>query len=199
MTRLYLVRHGEVATQKICYGQLDVALSEGGVEQLRRVADALASVELEAVYTSDLRRAAIGAQLIAARHDLQPVLDPCFREMSLGSLEGLSWDELHQRHPEMASMRYRDMWTFRFPGGENLQDVAARALPALDRLLERHPQGTVVLVAHNSVTRLILATAISFTPEVVFGFDQDFGCVNRLDFGERIRVGLINWTPDAPL
>jgi alpha-ribazole phosphatase len=196
MTRLFLIRHGEVTTKKIYYGHLDVPLSPEGVRQLQAAADALTEVKLAAIYTSDLCRAAEGARLIAAPHQLEVQSNAAFREMNLGMLEGLSWNEVRQQHPELAQKRYRDMLSFRFPGGgENLQDVAERVEPALQSLLTQHPEATIALVAHNSVNRIILGQALGLPLSRVFGFGQSFGCVNRILYAEECCVELLNWTP----
>ncbi len=65
--RLYLIRHGEIepAAMGKLIGHTDVALSERGVEQARRLAEKLAHVRLDAVYSSDLRRAYRTAEIIA--------------------------------------------------------------------------------------------------------------------------------------
>jgi alpha-ribazole phosphatase len=198
MTRLYLVRHGEVEPRKTFYGHLDLPLSPRGMEQMRGAAEALAPVRLDAVYSSDLQRAALGARLIADGHGLTPGADAALREMCLGALEGLPWEEVRERYPELAAKRYPDMFSFSFPGGETLQQVGARVRPALSRLLEVHVGQTLVIVAHNSVNRIILGDAIGLAPERIFCFEQDLGCINCIDFEpERVRVGLLNWTPSA--
>jgi broad specificity phosphatase PhoE len=69
--RLYLIRRGETepAAAGKLIGQTDVTLSERGVEQARRLAEKLTTVRLEAVYSSDLRRACHTAEIIA-EHNL---------------------------------------------------------------------------------------------------------------------------------
>ncbi len=188
------------------YGQMDVPLSERGRGQLLAAAEALASKELDAVYSSDLQRTAEGAAFIAERHGLSPVQDAAFREMNLGVLEGVPFFEARDRLPELANRRYQDMWDYRFPGGgENLQDLAARIDPALDAILRRYPDGAVVLVAHNSPNRVILGQALGLQLDSVFDFSQDFGCINRIDYrveqGQRVgaKVRLMNWTPGAAI
>jgi alpha-ribazole phosphatase len=198
-TRLYLVRHGEVEAGGKFYGHLDVPLSARGLEQMRAAAEALAPLEVAEVASSDLARAVDGARFIAERHGLAPVLDPAFREMSLGVLEGLPFSEARRLHPELARKRYADMWVHRFPEGENLADVEARVLPRLEELLARNEGRTVVLVAHNSVNRILLGRALGLPLEKVFGFSLDFGCVSWLEHGPHPRVGLLNWTPGAPI
>jgi alpha-ribazole phosphatase len=196
---LYLVRHGEVEPRETFYGQLDVPLSMRGMEQARTVAKCLGSLPLGAVHCSDLSRAVEGATLIAAPCGLAPQPSAAFREMSLGVLEGLAREEGLRRMPDAASRRYRDMWSYRFPEGENLADVDARVWPALQSILDgAAPDRPLVLVAHNSVNRVILGRVLGLTLDKVFDFDQDFGCINRIDFGrDGARVKLLNWVPEA--
>jgi broad specificity phosphatase PhoE len=197
-TTLYLIRHGEVEARHLFYGQLDVPLSDRGREQAARAAAALAHLPVTAVHSSDLLRAEEGALLAALEHGLEHRADPAFREMNLGLLEGVPHAEIQQRHPQLASKRYADMWSYRFPGGgENMQDLAARCLPRLERILAGNAGGVVLLVAHNSINRIILGRALGLPLPEIFGFAQDFGCINRIDYGDRVRVRLVNWTPDA--
>lgn len=197
MTQLYLIRHGAVEAQGRFYGHLDLPLSETGVNELKRVADVLSHQQLAAVHSSDLERARHSARLLARPHELEPRADSAFREMNLGVLEGLSHAEAREQHPVLATKRYSDMATFRFPGGENLGDIAARARPAVAALLERHAGQIIALVAHNSVNRVILGDALGLSLDRVFDFAQDFGCINLIDYTKRPKVRLLNWTPDS--
>jgi len=199
MPRLFLVRHGAVEGRKAFYGQLDVPLSDEGRAQIEVAAGALAGLDLAAVHCSDLDRAHESARIIAACHSLVPVPDAAFREMHLGLLEGVPFAEVRQRHPDLAGKRYPDMWSYRFPdGGENLQDIAARTRPALARMIEAHREGEqdLVLVAHNSVNRIVLGDALGLPLDWVFDFSQDFGCINQIDYRpQRTRVVRLNWSP----
>ena len=203
VTTLYLVRHGEVDVEGCFYGHMDVKLSARGRLQAEGVARDLAGVPIQAVQASDLTRAAEGARLIAERHGLTVSTDPAFREMSLGLLEGVPFAEARRRQPELANKKYSDMYAYRFPGGgENLADVQARAWPALERLLSAYPGGTVALVAHNSVNRIILGRALGLELRDVFDFAQDFCCVNKIEYRHEkgtlaARVLLMNWTSEA--
>jgi broad specificity phosphatase PhoE len=196
--RLYVVRHGAVASRDRFYGHLDVELSDEGRRQIEQAADALDDLDVAAVHCSDLSRAEESARIIAARHGLEPRPDPAFREMNLGVLEGVPFAEARERHPELHQKRYKDMWSYRFPGGgENLQDIADRCRPALRRIVEQG--GAQVLAAHNSVNRVVLADALGLTLDRAFDFAQDFGCINCVEYApERTRVLLLNWTPAAP-
>jgi alpha-ribazole phosphatase len=198
-TRVYLLRHGEVSTTEIHYGQTDVPLSSRGRQQAEAAAAALSGLSLSAVYASDLQRAAQGADWVASHHALAPHYDCAFREMHLGLLEGVPHARSRVEHPELFAKRYRDLVDEAFPGGENLRQVAARACAALDPILDQHRGQTIAVVAHNSVNRIILGRALGLPSDQIFAFAQDYGCINWIDFApEAARVGLMNWTPAAP-
>lgn len=197
--RLYLLRHGEVARLDLHYGHTDVPLSARGRAQAEHAARVLADAPVSSVHGSDLVRAAYGAECIARHHGLAPKLDSALRELHLGLLEGLSHAESRESHPQLYARRYADLVDEGFPGGESLREVATRVRGAFQRLVAAHAGETIAIVAHNSVNRILLADALGLPLERMFGFKQSYGCINRIDYGgERPRVVVLNWTPDAP-
>ncbi len=200
--RLFVIRHGDIDSGRRFYGHLDVPLSDRGRRQAEAAAAALEPVELHAVYSSDLSRALDGARLIAEPRGLTVQADPAFREMSLGVLEGHPRDEPHEHHPATTEKWYSDMVAFAFPGGEDFRAVRRRVDPALEALLASHAGQTVALVAHNSVTRIVIGRALDVPLSSIFAFEQSFGCVNQVNF-DRPRsphgsLRLLNWTPSGP-
>ena len=200
MMRLYLLRHGEVELAGLRhYGHTDLALSPRGLAQARAAAAALARMDVVAVLSSDLQRAAKGAQLVGDTHGITPHADAALREIHLGVLEGMPHDQAMREYPELHDFRYRDLVDRAFPQGENLVGVAARVRPVIAQLRQRHAAQIVVMVAHNSVNRIVLADALGLPLSEMFAFRQDYGCINRIDYVDGgASVGLINWTPEAP-
>ena len=45
----------------------------------------------------------------------------------------------------------------RFPGGESLLEVQARAVDEINRIAQAHPKGVVVVVSHADPIRLVIA------------------------------------------
>jgi broad specificity phosphatase PhoE len=157
-TTALLVRHGLTdwnATHR-AQGHADVELNDAGRRQADEAAERLAGMRLGAVYSSDLRRALDTARRVAGRHGLKVVVDPAWREIDQGEWEGLSGDEIACRWPEMwgPARHYA-----RRPGGEAPDEVAARALAGLRRIVERHPGDTVAVVTHGGTIRWVVATA----------------------------------------
>jgi alpha-ribazole phosphatase len=194
-TRLYLVRHGQVAdghTHRY-HGNNDIGLSPQGVRQLEDLAAQLASVPLAGIYASDLIRALKGAEIISRGRSLSPQAIPEFREVHFGEWEGLSFTEIAERYPAELQARFRDLTTFRIPGGESLTDVRHRALPKLDELIRQHTEQAFILVAHAGVNRVILSEALGLSLDHLFRLDQNYGCLNIIDyFPDMAVVRLIN-------
>jgi alpha-ribazole phosphatase len=194
-TRLYLLRHGQVADghTHLYHGHNDVGLSPQGVEQLERAAAQLQDVELAGVYASDLTRAKVGAEIICQGRNLKPQILPQFREIHFGVWEGLSFGEIMEQFPREMEARFQDLPNFRIPGGESLGDVRARALAALKLLIEEHFEQSFLIVAHAGVNRVILSEALGLPLQNLFRLDQKYGCLNIIDyFPDLAVVRLIN-------
>jgi len=183
-TRVYLVRHGQVAdghTDRY-HGNNDIGLSPQGVRQLEALAAQLKSVPLAGIYASDLTRASIGAEIISRGRDLKPQAVPEFREIHFGVWEGLSFTEIAARYPAELQARFRDLPSFRIPGGESLLDVRDRVLPRLNGLIRRHHEQAFIIVAHAGVNRVILSEALGLPLDCLFRLDQNYGCLNVIDY-----------------
>lgn len=152
MTELYLVRHGETewnAARRI-QGRTDIPLNDTGREQARQAAELLARRRWQGVYTSPLGRAHETARIIAERLGLAGVTDiDALVERDYGEAEGMGFDEIEALYPEGV----------RAPGQETREEVAARVVPALLELAERHPGERLVIVSHGGAIRAVLQTA----------------------------------------
>jgi|UniRef100_A0A7C5AM71 alpha-ribazole phosphatase len=183
-TRLYLVRHGQVAdghTHRY-HGHNDIGLSPQGRRQLEKLAAELAAVPLAAVYASDLTRSREGAHILCRGRGIAPETVPEFREIHFGVWEGLTFSEIAQRYPRELQARFRDLATYRIPGGESLMDVRNRVLPKLNEILARHEGQRVALVAHAGVNRVILSEALGLPLAHLFRLEQGYGCLNIIDY-----------------
>jgi alpha-ribazole phosphatase len=194
-TRLYLVRHGQVAdghTDRY-HGHNDIGLSTNGVRQFEALAVQLQPIPLDAIYASDLTRALTGAEIISRGREVSPQCLSEFREVHFGVWEGLNFTEIAERYPTELEARFRDLASFRIPGGESLTDVRARALPLLTSLIQQHYQKAFLIVAHAGINRVILSDALGLSLEFLFRLDQNYGCLNIIDyFPDMAVVRLLN-------
>ena len=197
-TRMYLVRHGQVEghEEKRYNGQVNVPLTPLGMVQSRRVCDCLLGFDLDAVYSSDLDRSRYCAEMVAVAHRLNVQTEASLRELHIGDWEGRTWAELQESYPDDWQARLQDLVNFQVPGGESLQDAADRIRPTVRRILARHRGGDIALVAHGGVNRIILLDAIGAPLEQAFSIEQDYGCLNIVDYfaGGNSVVRLLNST-----
>ena len=185
MTELYLVRHGETewnAARRI-QGRTDIPLNETGRQQAREAAELLARRRWHGVYTSPLGRARETASIIAERLGLDGVTAiDALVERDYGEAEGMGFDEIQALYPEGV----------RAPGQETREEVAARVVPALLELAERHPGERLVIVSHGGAIRSVLQTAEPDTrhPRItnasVHSFRVDDGTLRLIAFDDPI-------------
>ena len=104
MAELILVRHGETDwnRDRRYQGHADPPLNDAGRVQAEQLAESLETLELDAIYTSDLRRAAETAEIIGAGRGIPIVHDPGLREIDVGSWSGLTREEIEERFPGAA-------------------------------------------------------------------------------------------------
>ena len=137
-------------------GTSDPPLCAVGLEMAAALAERAAAERWAALYVSPLLRTQQTAAPVARRLDLPVQLEPDLREIAYGQWERRRLAEIAAADPE----RYR-RWLERPgsvapPGGESGAEVVARARPAIERIVQRHPDGHVLVVSHKSTIRLLL-------------------------------------------
>ncbi|MGH2693989.1 MAG: MSMEG_4193 family putative phosphomutase [Actinomycetota bacterium] len=157
MTTLYLVRHGLTAHtgSRLSGWAPGIHLTEDGVAQARAVAERLEEVPLAAVYSSPIERSLETARVIAESLGLEVRIRRALGEVRYGrwtnrSLKTLTRTKLWasvQRWPSGA----------RFPEGESLREVQARAIAEIERLRDEHAREHICCVSHADVIRVAAA------------------------------------------
>ena len=144
-TTLFLVRHGETIdnARQVMQGQTQGCLNERGRQQARQVARRLASESVDAVVSSDLRRAIQTAELIATHHSLPVTTTPLLRERDWGSFTG-------RFIPDLKGMAWPD-------DIESEQALLQRAARFLQYITATYPGKRVVAVGHGIINKAILA------------------------------------------
>lgn len=171
--RLILWRHGRTEWNAAgrFQGRLDPPLDEVGRRQAVEAAPHLvASAALgpdTVVVSSDLARAADTAGALTRLLGVQLLLEPRLQEHGMGTWEGLTRDEVADRYPD----QYAD-WLAGRPvlgrGGEEPEDVAARALAAVADL---PPAPVAVVVTHGGTSGRLIERLLGLGPQQrrVFG------------------------------
>ena len=162
VTELVLVRHGETEwhAENRYAGRSDVALTALGEAQADDLAGWAAGAGLDAVLTSPLSRARRTAGPAATAAGLDVVVDRRLVEVDFGTAEGLTRDEMRARFPDELSAFLAAPASCPLPGGERGTDAVARARPALDAACRSWPAGRVLVVAHQTLLRLLLCDLV---------------------------------------
>jgi alpha-ribazole phosphatase len=183
-TRVYLMRHGEVANngERRYNGHIGIDITQKGVDQMHRLAGLLEGKTITAVYSSDLIRSVRGAEIISNRVGISYTPLPELRERSLGEWEGMTAEEIKARFPEQYAAWRSDLLNYRPPRGECLVDVSARVLPVIKRLVASHREQEIAMLLHGGVNRVILTDVLGMEPLNLFRIDQEFGALNIIDF-----------------
>jgi len=159
-----LWRHGQTIwnVERRFQGQTDIPLDETGEAQAEYAARRLATLRPDAIFSSDLIRAASTAAPLARLTGLAVTLDKDLRERSGGDWEGLTDDVIAERYPaERAS------WNP--PNGEPTVAVADRVRAALARVAATLADGQLaVVVSHGAALRLGMERLLGL-PEEAFG------------------------------
>ena len=199
VTRVFMVRHGAtvLSAEDRFAGATDVALSDEGREQTRRLADRLSHEKIMAVYASPLGRTVETAQILAGPHKLEVQARDGFREINHGRWEQMTRREVEEKFPEEAAEWEKDPYTFAPLGGESGLAVTARALPALIALVREHAGQNILVVSHKATIRLLLSSLLGFDPRRYRdNLDQKPAALNVVDFRDatRARLTLFNDT-----
>jgi broad specificity phosphatase PhoE len=146
--RLIFVRHGESVGNKknIIQGHKDFALTKKGREQAQMVAERFRNIKIDAIYSSDLKRASQTAKIIKKFHKKTPIFfSKLLRERNLGYLEGKRVDEV-----DFIKFRHR-----RPKGGETPSELKKRVEIFLNYLFKKYSTETILVVTHGGVIRML--------------------------------------------
>lgn len=193
--RIYLMRHGFVdyTSQEVMESgdPTRARLTERGREEARTAGLALRDVNLDIALSSGLLRTNQTAELVLAERKCEMVLEiePLFEELRSGQyIHFESPAQLASVMSEQFDRAGEEGATF-LPGGELFVDANERIRRGLNRLLARPDWATALLVAHEGVNRLILASVLNAPLQASTGFEQDTGCINILDFDLAPHIG----------
>ncbi|KOG32408.1 histidine phosphatase family protein [Streptomyces resistomycificus] len=160
---LLLARHGQTVwhAENRYAGVSDVSLTDTGREQAEALGRWAAAHPVDAVWTSPVSRAVVTAEPACRALGLTPHREPGLRECDFGVVEGRTLAEFAAEDPAGAAAYRADPVAHPFPGAEDPKAAAARGAEALRRIAAAHPGERVLVVAHNTLFRLVLCTLLS--------------------------------------
>jgi 2,3-bisphosphoglycerate-dependent phosphoglycerate mutase len=159
---LFVFRHGETDWNREgrLQGQTDTPLNATGLAQAEALASRLRPHRLDAVVSSDLKRALTTARIVGEILRVPVTVDHGLRETGVGLAEGLLWEEAKARFGAELTERWYAEKNVAFPGGETGQETLTRGLGALRRFAETHPYRRIGVSTHGAMVRQLIKHAL---------------------------------------
>ena len=206
MIELLVLRHGQSQAdlEDRHEGRADFPLTELGREQARRVgawlkarygADGLVRRNgVHRILASTLMRAAETAEIVGGALGVAVEADSALMEFNNGELAGLLRSESRARFGHLFGNRTELAPYERFPGGETMVEMRARAEHFLSQLLDKAPDGQrILLVSHGGMIAQLFRAYLSLPVETrVFTSTGDTGLHLWEADGQRRRIRFMN-------
>lgn len=193
MPKLILLRHlkSQWNLENRFTGWTDVPLSKEGIENVKEVADKLASVRIDKVYTSPLIRNKETTSLILenlGKKNTPIVIDKALDERNYGKLQGMNKDEVKKQYGEEQVKLWRRSWQEAPPGGESLKDVYKRAATFFQEYIEKDlglEKNVLVVASHNSL-RALVKYIEKISDDNIANFEIPYGGLLEYEFDKGI-------------
>ncbi len=178
MARVILVRHGQTEWNRAerFRGLVDIDLNETGAWQAERLGEAIAAgYQVSAVFSSPLVRAMRTAEAIARAVGVSVTSYPALVDFSYGVWEGKTPEEVEAAYPDVYRLWLTQPQRVKIPGGESLRNLRLRVSNALLRIVRDHPEGTVVLVSHRAVCKVLACYLLGLPNSQLWKLELDNG------------------------
>jgi broad specificity phosphatase PhoE len=160
--KIYLARHGqnEDNANGLLNGHRDLPLTSIGIDQAAEVAEKIrvAGLRFDAILSSPLSRALQTAQIIASTNDLpSPVVLDGLIERDFGVMTGLEQSRIEELcAPDI--IKTDTVTYFLSPkDAETFPDLLERAKILLEKIADEYKEGSVLLVTHGDLGKMIYA------------------------------------------
>lgn len=185
MNKLILVRHGLTVDNehKSFSGFSDCDLSQVGKAQAQGLCEYLKRYEVDKIYTSTLKRTVQTIEAYADYKGLEIDRRDGFREMNFGLFDGLNYDEIRERYPQEAENMMVSSIGYRFPEGENLEEMYWRNARELDMIIDENKDNdkNILICSHMGTIRNILSHLLTKSLDIHWNFRLQNATITILD------------------
>jgi probable phosphoglycerate mutase len=190
---LLLIRHAEPERIELDEGVADPGLTTAGHDQARRLARHLAQMEIDAVYTSPMRRARETADEMSATHSLEPVIADGLAEFDHGSSFYVPIDQLREEGGDRWEALLEGRWG---PDGSlDPTTFQGRVVATVETIARAHTSGRAVLVCHGGVINVYFGHVLGL--EFPLFFEPAYTSISRALFHQsgHHQLASLNETP----
>jgi broad specificity phosphatase PhoE len=185
MAKLILARHGETMwnVEKVFRGRADVNLDEVGIKQAELLGKYLSNWELEAIYSSPVKRALDTANIVARYQKVVVRIAEGLIDFDFGEWQSLPEQEVKRLYPAILNEWQSNPHKVKMPGGESLEDVRMRAVEVVSDVLSRH-RGNVLLVSHRVVIKVLICYLLGLDNSHFGNISQDVGGITIFNYAD---------------
>jgi len=177
------------------HGYYNSPLTENGREQVRLLGERFRDIEVDIIYSSDLRRAHHTALGISrAKNDMPVIKRKALREINGGKWEDVPWDDLTTLFSEHYETWLNSPHKLQMPEGENMWEFQARLLAEVDGICTENNGKNICVVTHGTAIKVLLCEYLGVGLE---GFNQVCWCDNASITVVEIRDGKYNVTVEG--
>lgn len=179
MTTWHWVRHGPTHAKSFV-GWRDVPADLSNVAQLERLSAHLPDQAI--IVSSDLSRARKTADALTKPARRRLADDPHLREMHFGLWDGMHFDAVSARDPQLSRTFWENPGDVAAPAGESWNETSARVHAAVQRISARHPTAHIIAVAHFGVILTQVQRALGVTAYATLAHKIENLSVTRIDW-----------------
>jgi len=197
LTKIFLIRHGETEWNAVgkLQGSSDIKLLPEGIEQAHLLAEHAPFSMVDAIYSSDLSRAMMTAEILAEKFGLPVIKERGLRETSFGDWEGRFLSDLAKENPNGFEKFFTKPDKVQLPNGETFLQSQARIMNAFDEIIADNEDKNIIVVSHGAAIRLILCAALYIPIRKMWSIGQYNMALNILVFEEgNFSIELLNST-----
>ncbi len=157
-TRLIFVRHAEAEGNfnRVFHGWYDSRITEKGHKQAKAVAERLADLPVDIIYSSSLTRTLQTAQYIADIKKLPIIRTDKMKEINGGDWENIAWEVLPELYPNENYTWENEPHIHQMPNGENMEEFYNRLLKEVMDIIGQNKGRNVCIVTHGTAIRAML-------------------------------------------
>jgi 2,3-bisphosphoglycerate-dependent phosphoglycerate mutase len=200
MPQLVIVRHGQSVwnLENRFTGEADVDLTPLGMDEARAAGKKIIGIAFSRAFTSVLKRAEETLALMletSANPGLPVTRDKALNERNYGQLQGLNKSETAKKYGDQQVLIWRRSFSVRPPGGESLQDTAARVIPYyrlhIAPLLAAGEN--ILVVAHGNSLRALMMDLEHIGEDAIIEVDIPTGMPRRYTFNAKMELEKVEY------
>lgn len=155
-TRIILIRHAQTdyTFKKRYSGSIDIGINPTGKAEANKLYIKLKEERVHKIYSSDRIRAIQTAKIVFKKAEIEKI--PDLREMHFGIFEGLTYEEILGRYPDIYRRWINNPFRTAIPLGEDLRDFKKRVIKIFQNIISLNKNKTIAIVSHGGTISVFI-------------------------------------------